>query len=95
MTLEFSMSYQLISQGNFMSTKNKTPIHQLPESGFLRLNQIVKHGKSTTPPLIPICRSSWLAGVKSGKYPPPVELGVRTKAWRVQDIRELIEKMGS
>jgi prophage regulatory protein len=67
-----------------------TIIHQLPESGFLRLNQIVKIPGKATPPLIPVSRSSWLAGVKSGKYPKPVKLGERTTAWKVEDIKFLI-----
>ncbi len=70
-------------------------MHQLPEDGFLRLNQIVKIPLQIIPPIIPVSRSSWLAGVKSGKYPKPVKLGERTVAWRVSDIRDLIEKMGA
>ncbi len=71
-----------------------TTIHQLPETGFVRINQIVKIPNQTTPAIIPVSRSSWLAGVKSGKYPKPVKIGERMTAWRVSDIRDLIEKMG-
>jgi predicted DNA-binding transcriptional regulator AlpA len=71
-------------------------IHQLPESGFLRIDQIVKvPGRLEPPPIIPVSRSSWLAGVKAGKYPQPIKLGERTTAWRVQDIKALIEKLGA
>ena len=35
--------------------------------------------------------SPW-AGVKAGRYPKPVKLGPRITAWRVEDIRTLIEK---
>lgn len=68
---------------------------QLPETGFLRLSQIIGRPKSMppVPPLIPIGKSAWWAGVKSGKYPRPVKLGARTTAWRVEDIRSLIESM--
>jgi prophage regulatory protein len=72
-----------------------TTIQQIPEVGFLRINQIVKTPNKTTPAIIPVSRSSWLAGVKSGKYPKPVKLGERMTAWRVSDIRDLIEKMGA
>lgn len=65
-------------------------IHQLPETGFLRIWQIVGNKKTNIPALIPISRTSFLNGVKSGKYPKPVKLGERTTAWRVEDIRELI-----
>lgn len=52
--------------------------------GFLRVNQII-------PSIIPISRSSWYAGVKDGRYPKPVKLGLRTTVWRVREIRELVE----
>jgi len=56
---------------------------KLPATGFLRLPQVLE--------LIPIGKSSWWEGVKSGKYPKQVKLGERTAAWRVEDILELIE----
>ena len=73
-----------------MDTQNRS---FLPETGFLRLPQII--GSSTTPPLIPFSRSSFLAGVKDGRYPRSFKLGPRTTAWRVEDIRALIEKLAS
>ena len=42
---------------------------------------------------IPVARSSWWAGVKSGRYPKPVRLGPRTVAWRESDIRALVESL--
>jgi hypothetical protein len=70
--------------------------NQLPEKGFLRLRQLLGDKKASppTPPIIPISRTSWLNGVRSGKYPKPVKLGERTTAWRVEDIRALIVKLG-
>ena len=64
-------------------------MRQLPETGFLRLPQIVGNPKANPPipPIIPISKSSFWAGVKSGKYPKPVKLGARTTVWRVEDIR--------
>lgn len=71
-------------------------IHQLPEKGFVRLRQLLGDKKSNppTPPIIPIGRTSWLNGVKSGKYPKPIKIGERTTAWRVEDIHALIVKLG-
>jgi predicted DNA-binding transcriptional regulator AlpA len=65
----------------------------LPETGFLRLPQIVGDTKAQppVPALIPVSRSTWWAGVKSGRYPQPVKLGPRITAWRVEDIRRLIQ----
>lgn len=68
----------------------------LPETGYLRLSQIV--GKSATgttpaiPAIYPVSKSTWWAGCRSGKYPKPVKLGERITAWRVEQIRELIER---
>lgn len=66
---------------------------QLPETGFLRLPQIIgdKRSDPPTPPIYPVCKSTWWNGVKSGRFPKPVKLGPRTTAWRVEDIRALIE----
>ncbi|QEE24706.1 AlpA family phage regulatory protein [Rhodanobacter glycinis] len=69
----------------------------LPETGYLRLPQIVgKPGTDTAPAIpaiIPVSRSTWWAGVRSGRYPQPVRtLGDRITAWRVEDIRALIER---
>jgi prophage regulatory protein len=66
-------------------------MHQLPESGFLRLPQIIGDAKRGIPAVIPVSKSSWWAGCKSGKYPKPVKLGPRTTAWSVADIRALID----
>lgn len=72
-------------------------MHTLPETGYLRLAQIV--GKPATnaapaiPAIIPVSKSTWWAGVRSGRYPKPTRaLGDRITAWRVEDIRELIER---
>lgn len=64
----------------------------LPETGYLRLPQIIGNPKASPPipAIIPIGRSTWWAGVRSGRYPKPVKLGPKTTAWRVEDIRALI-----
>lgn len=54
----------------------------LPSEGLLRLNQVLS--------VFPVSRSTWFAGVKNGRFPQPVKIGPRTTAWRVGDIRELI-----
>lgn len=59
----------------------------LPATGFVRLPQILN--------VIPVGRSSWWAGVKSGKYPQPVKLGQNTTAWKAEDIHALIAKLSA
>ena len=68
----------------------------LPTTGFLRLKQIIGDPQANppVPPLIPISRSRWWAGVKDGRFPAPVKLGPHTTAWRVEDIRDLIACFG-
>ena len=68
-------------------------IHQIPETGFIRLKNIIGDKKENIPALIPVGRTTWLRGVKTGKYPQPVPLGERTVAWKAEEIRELIEKI--
>ena len=70
-------------------------MHHLPETGYLRLSQIIGNPKADppVPAVIPVSKSTWWAGVKTGRYPPPVRtLGARITAWKVEDIRALIER---
>jgi len=65
----------------------------LPETGYLRLSHIIGDPKATPPlpAIFPVCASTWWNGVRSGRFPKPVKLGPRTTAWRVEDIRALID----
>ncbi len=65
----------------------------LPEIGFLREKAILGDKTADIPPIIPVSRSSWWSGVKSGKYPAPVKLSEKITAWRTEDIKELIESI--
>jgi prophage regulatory protein len=64
----------------------------LPESGFLRLSQIVGNPKTNIPPIIPVSKSTWWAGVKTGRFPQPLKLSPGVTVWRAEDIRALIEQ---
>jgi len=66
----------------------------LPETGYLRLPQILGDAGAMppVPPIIPVGKSTWWAGVKAGHFPKPVKLGPRITAWRVEDIRALVER---
>ena len=67
------------------------------ESGSLyRLCQIIgtvaasqtRNHKVVHKPVIPISRSNWYAGVKSGRYPPSVSIGEKSQAWRGEQLNE-------
>jgi len=63
---------------------NPPVIPILPATGFLRLPEVLRH--------YPVSRSAWWAGIRAGRYPQGVKLGPNTTAWRVEDIRALIER---
>jgi len=69
-------------------------MHVLPETGYVRLPQIIGDPRSNPPipAIIPVGKSTWWEGVKTGRFPKPVKLGPRITAWRVADIRLLIER---
>jgi prophage regulatory protein len=54
----------------------------LPSDGFVRLPVILQ--------CIPVGKSTWWAGVKSGRFPKAIKLSSRTTVWRVEDIRQLM-----
>jgi prophage regulatory protein len=67
-------------------------MHALPETGYLRLTQIVGNPKTGAPAIIPVSKSTWWAGVRSGRYPQPTRaLGDRITCWSVESIRALVE----
>ena len=57
----------------------------LPAEGFARLPQILG--------VLGVSRTTFWRGIRAGKFPKPVKLGPRTTVWRVEEIRELIEKI--
>jgi predicted DNA-binding transcriptional regulator AlpA len=67
----------------------------LPLAGYLRLSQIIGRPKANppVPAIIPVSASTWWAGVKSGKFPAPVKLSVNVTAWKVSDIRALMDRI--
>ena len=59
----------------------------IPSTGFLRLPQIME--------LVPISKSAWWEGCRTGRYPKPVKLGPRTTVWKAEDIAALVERLGA
>ena len=59
--------------------------NQSVNGGFLRLSQVLK--------IFPVSKSTWWAGVKSGRFPKSVKLGARSTGWRVEDIQKLINEV--
>jgi len=59
----------------------------IPATGFLRLPQVLE--------IVPISKSAWWEGCKSGRFPKPVKLGPRTAAWKAEDIMALVKAIGN
>jgi prophage regulatory protein len=57
----------------------------IPATGLVRLKQIIGPGKP-----IPVSKTKWWDGIRSGDYPSPIYLGSRLPAWRAEDIHALI-----
>ncbi len=59
----------------------------IPETGFMRLPAVLS--------LIPVSKSTWWAGVKSGRYPKSLKLSKGITVWRAEDIHALIAEVQS
>jgi predicted DNA-binding transcriptional regulator AlpA len=55
--------------------------------GLLRLPEVLA--------VYPLGRATFLEGVRTGRFPAPVRLGVRAVAWRAADVRALIDGCAS
>lgn len=70
------------------ATRQKTGVNLPPENADCELWRL-----PTVLERIPVSRTSWLAGVKSGLYPKPLKIGLRAVAWRASDIRALVASL--
>ena len=59
----------------------------IPVTGFMRLPQVLA--------VVPVSKSAWWDGCRTGRYPKPVKLGPRTTAWRAEDIAALVKRLGA
>jgi len=57
----------------------------IPVIGFVRLREVLT--------VIPVGKSCWWEGVKSGRFPKPVKLSARCTAWKAEDIRDLVKRL--
>ncbi|MFM1907985.1 MAG: hypothetical protein RLZZ591_1662 [Pseudomonadota bacterium] len=70
------------SPSSLLLSQSKTP---LSTARLLRLAQVLE--------VFPVSKSTWWAGVRTGRYPRPVSLSPRTTAWRASDILKLIRSL--
>ena len=70
-----------------MTAATATTTHTAPPEKLLRLNVVLAR--------VPVSRSAWYEGCKTGKFPPPIKLGPKTSAWRESDINRLIADLAA
>lgn len=68
----------------------------IPETGLLRIKQIIGDPKANPPipGIIPVSKSTWWKGCREGHFPKPIKIGTRTTVWRAEDIRQFTERLG-
>jgi predicted DNA-binding transcriptional regulator AlpA len=62
-------------------TKSPRP---LPEDGLIRMSEFLRH--------VPVSRSTAYAKIRAGVWPPPLRVSNRIIAFKVSDVRALIER---
>jgi prophage regulatory protein len=80
-----------------MKTRNVLIKFYLPETGYLRLSQIVGNPKADppVPAIIPVSRATLYNMIKDGRFPAPVHpFGPKISCWPVESIRALFEHDG-
>ncbi|WP_034607614.1 helix-turn-helix transcriptional regulator [Megalodesulfovibrio gigas] len=40
---------------------------------------------------VPVSKSTWFAGIKAGRFPKPIAVGERARAWREADINAVCD----
>ncbi len=64
----------------------------LPETGYIRLEQIIGNKKKNIPPLLPVSRATIYKWIAEGRFPAPDKrFGERISVWNVKNIRLLLE----
>lgn len=71
------------------------PAGDLPRHGLARLEMIIGDKRADPPiqPVIPVSKSTWWEGVRSGRFPPAVRVNKAVSAWRWEDIHRLLESL--
>jgi len=57
----------------------------LKDHRYLRLKSVLE--------IIPVSRSTWYLWIQRGIAPKPKKMSLRVAAWKIQDIRNLLEEI--
>lgn len=78
-----------------LGENSMSSIKNMPEAGYAKIKQIIgdKTSCPPIPPIIPVSKSTWWEGCRSGRFPKPVKIGLNTTAWKWSDIRDLCARL--
>jgi prophage regulatory protein len=68
-----------------MTTRSEKILGTMKAIGYVRQSQLI-------PSIFPFSSATLWRKVKAGTFPKPVKLGPRITAWRVEDIRDLLQR---
>ena len=60
---------------------------------YVRTRDICRDKTTEVDSLLPIGKTTWWDGVRTGKFPQPIKLGPRTTVWRLEDIERIAETL--
>lgn len=64
---------------------NDNENYDLHEHRYLRLKSVLE--------VIPVSRSTWYKWIQCGIAPKSTSISLRVAAWKIQDIKKLLEEM--
>jgi len=59
-------------------------LSNLPDYAVIRLPDVLR--------IYRVSESHWWQGIKDGKYPKPIKLGLRARGWRISDVLALTQE---
>lgn len=74
-----------LESASMTATNVDTTVNTDPAAIFLNVDAIVRS--------LPMSKSTWLAGVKSGKFPKPIRMTPARPVWRKSTIDSLIASL--
>lgn len=75
-----------------MQNETASVVADLPATGYVRQNDLVGNRKQEKRGIIPFSPATLWRKVASGEFPSPVKLSVGVTAWRVEAVREWMER---
>lgn len=76
---------KLASKTDSVQKRKVQPLPTDSSFALMKLPQVLAH--------MQVSRSSWLEGVRTGRYPAPVRLSERRVAWRISDLKAFIDSL--